>query len=271
MADERDLEIIESVYDALEGDDPELALERALAGIEEIGERDPVLSYLAGRALFELDRCEEAVAALEHAATVDPEDPEFRAHLAWALFRLCRFEPASVESARAVELGPDLPEAHYVRGLTLERERRFSEADDHFARASQLDPDVFPAPTRLDDQAFQRVLSRARAALRPEFRRHLDAVGVFVEDVPSVGVLLEDTPPLDPELLGLFVGMPLGTGGTLGPGGELPPRIYLFQRNLERHADDEDELEEQIRITLYHELGHYLGMEESQLEELDFG
>jgi predicted Zn-dependent protease with MMP-like domain len=57
----------------------------------------------------------------------------------------------------------------------------------------------------------------------------------------------------------------------MGVGGELPPTIHLFRRNLERIATDADDLAEQITITLYHELGHYLGMEEDELEELDFG
>ena len=52
-------------------------------------------------------------------------------------------------------------------------------------------------------------------------------------------------------------------------GGGLPPRIHLFQRNLERFAVDREELQEEIAVTLYHELGHYLGLDEEELEELD--
>ena len=51
--------------------------------------------------------------------------------------------------------------------------------------------------------------------------------------------------------------------------GELPPRILLFRRNLERFAAGEGDLREQIAITLYHELGHYLGMDEDDLERVD--
>jgi len=91
---------------------------------------------------------------------------------------------------------------------------------------------------------------------------------VTVEDIPSEDVLLDGSPPLDPELLGLFVGVPLGEEGTMVAGGELPPRILLFQRNLERCFPDPDELRTEIRTTLYHELGHYLGMDEDDLERV---
>ena len=48
---------------------------------------------------------------------------------------------------------------------------------------------------------------------------------------------------------------------------ELPARIFLFQRNLERHAAH-SELAEEITVTLYHELGHYLGLDEAEVEDM---
>jgi predicted Zn-dependent protease with MMP-like domain len=75
---------------------------------------------------------------------------------------------------------------------------------------------------------------------------------------------------LTPELLGLFTGVPLDRQSQTSAGGELPPRIYLFKRNLERNVRGTAELAEQIRVTLYHELGHYLGLEEDDLEQAGF-
>jgi predicted Zn-dependent protease with MMP-like domain len=62
------------------------------------------------------------------------------------------------------------------------------------------------------------------------------------------------------------VGAPL-TDGEPVPG-ELPPTIFLFQRNLERYAEDEVRLIEEIRTTLYHELGHALGFDEDGVEDM---
>ena len=63
--------------------------------------------------------------------------------------------------------------------------------------------------------------------------------------------------------------MPLTERSVFSPGGELPPQILLFKRNLERCFSDRQELEREIAVTLYHELGHYLGMREAELEAID--
>jgi predicted Zn-dependent protease with MMP-like domain len=123
----------------------------------------------------------------------------------------------------------------------------------------------------VDSATFDRELQVARDRLPGEFRRHLDAVHLIVDDIPDTALLQEEEPPLDPELLGLFVGSPLIERSSFsGTGGDLPPRIYLFKRNLERCVAEPDELAEQIAVTLYHELGHYLGLDEEDLEELEF-
>ena len=92
-----------------------------------------------------------------------------------------------------------------------------------------------------------------------------------VDDLPADSLLRAEQPPLDPELLGLFVGVPLSEQSSFSPGGELPPGILLFKRNLERLALQPAELIEEIAITVYHELGHYLGLDEQELEDLGFG
>ena len=53
--------------------------------------------------------------------------------------------------------------------------------------------------------------------------------------------------------------------------GSLPPRILLFQRNLERQSRDLEDLRSEIAVTLYHELGHYLGLDEGELIAIDLG
>jgi predicted Zn-dependent protease with MMP-like domain len=80
---------------------------------------------------------------------------------------------------------------------------------------------------------------------------------------------MDEAPPLDPELLGLFVGTALNERTFAAPGVEEPPRIFLFQRNLERFSRDEAELSAEIARTLHHELAHYLGFAEEDMADLD--
>jgi predicted Zn-dependent protease with MMP-like domain len=89
-------------------------------------------------------------------------------------------------------------------------------------------------------------------------------VPILVEDYPS-DELIDDG--LDPRLYGLFDGVPFPEQSSLGAPPHLE-RVLLFQRNLERHARTADELEEQIRITLLHETGHFFGMDEADLADV---
>lgn len=264
-----DLAAIEAIYDALDAGDADGALARVRAVIEAEEADDPVLHFLAGVALVELDRAAEAVQELRRAVELDPDDAEFRANLALALFLGCEFVEASREASRAVECDPQLPDAHHVRALTLEREDRWDEADEHFRRAERIDPDAFPAPRRISRDEFEAEVGRAAERLSEEFRRYLDEVAVTVDDLPADEILRDETPPLDPELLGLFVGTALDQRSAFSPGGELPPRILLFKRNLERVYPERDELVVQIARTLHHELGHYLGLDEDELRAID--
>jgi predicted Zn-dependent protease with MMP-like domain len=70
---------------------------------------------------------------------------------------------------------------------------------------------------------------------------------------------------LDPRTLGLFHGIAMPRQSALG-GGPENGLIHLFQRNLERDAFDEDDLAEQIRITVLHETAHYFGASEDDLK-----
>lgn len=84
----------------------------------------------------------------------------------------------------------------------------------------------------------------------------------------NVAVVVEDENPDDPDLYGLFEGIPLTEGGP-GPG-DLPNRIAIYRTPLEADFDDVEELREEIRITVLHELGHYFGLDEDRLAELGY-
>jgi predicted Zn-dependent protease with MMP-like domain len=267
LADDPELATIEAIYDALDGGDPQRALELGRAALERSPAEDPVLRFLCGRALFEDDRPAEAEIEFRRALEIDRDDPEFRAYAAWAAFRACRFDAAEELLGPARRREARLPEPHHVRALLLERRGDYAGADREFAKAAELEPEWFPRPCRMSAAEFDARLTEAKDALEPQFRRHLDRLELIVDALPPSELLLDSDPPLDPEqLLGFFVGIPLPEQSSFSSGGELPPRIFLFKRNLERLVSDPEELAEQIRITLFHELGHYLGMDEDDLD-----
>ncbi len=84
----------------------------------------------------------------------------------------------------------------------------------------------------------------------------------------NVAVVVEDENPEDPDLYGLFEGIPLTEGGP-GPG-DLPNRIAVYRVPLEADFPDAAELRDEIRVTVLHELGHYFGLDEDRLSELGY-
>ena len=92
--------------------------------------------------------------------------------------------------------------------------------------------------------------------------------GEIAAGLRNVAVVVEDENAEDPDLYGLFEGVPLTEGGP--DAGELPNRIAIYRRPLEADFPDEDELRDEIRITVLHELGHYFGLDEDRLAELGY-
>jgi predicted Zn-dependent protease with MMP-like domain len=93
-------------------------------------------------------------------------------------------------------------------------------------------------------------------------------LAIVVEDEPAPDLLAEmEIDPPD-TLLGLYQGIPL-TDRRWDYGNALPDRILLFQGPLERDADDEDDLVVGIGETLIHEIGHYFGLSEEEIQDVE--
>lgn len=224
-----------------------------------------------GHALWDAGDLRGARDAYQKAVRLAPDAAETHGAVAWAQFSLAEFAPAAQAARRSNELLENA-DACALLGRIAERDGRLDEADRLARRAHALDPDAFPMPFRVTEAEFRAVVSEALDELPEEFQRALDGeVAVLVEPVPPAEVLGREEPPLDPELLGLYVGVPLPErqGSYAAP--KLPDVIYLFHHNLEHEALDRQELLEQIAITVYHEVGHYFGFDDDQLDELDFG
>jgi predicted Zn-dependent protease with MMP-like domain len=115
---------------------------------------------------------------------------------------------------------------------------------------------------------FYELVERALEGLPPELAELLDNVAIVVDDWPEYSTPLVPDDP-DGTLYGLYEGVPLTQRGA-GYYGALPDKITIFRGTLERDFPRE-ELEEQIRITVVHEIAHHFGFDEDRLEELGWG
>jgi len=105
-------------------------------------------------------------------------------------------------------------------------------------------------------KSFEHLVRKALLGLPARFRRRLENVAVMIEDEPPEGV--------PPDTLGLYEGVPL-TQRCLGEP-TLPDRIVLFRGPLERACHTPQEVEAEVRRTVLHEVGHFFGLEEEELE-----
>jgi predicted Zn-dependent protease with MMP-like domain len=115
---------------------------------------------------------------------------------------------------------------------------------------------------------FEQLVAEALASIPRRFRDAMHNIAIVVEDEPSPALLneMEIEPP--DTLLGLYQGIPL-TERSWGHGNTLPDRILIFQGPHERESDDDDDLVTAIGETLIHEVGHYFGLSEEEIQEIE--
>jgi predicted Zn-dependent protease with MMP-like domain len=125
-------------------------------------------------------------------------------------------------------------------------------------------------PVDVGKVEFERLVEEAIAGL-PEAYRVAVAEDVPVQVAPRPSPDQLESLGMDPEelLLGLYEGVPLPDRGVDAPAG-VPDRIWLFREDIQDVCEDRDHLVREVRITLLHELGHYFGLDEDDLDELGY-
>ena len=252
---------LDAEWDALEEGLAEEALER----LEEAGDT-PQRWACAALALLDLDARDEAELAARRAEAGDPDDPDVLLALGEVHLAAWRVEPARDAFAALAEASPSWS-AYERLALCHDLLGEETEADRAMASAHASDPDGRPAPPRLSPESFEALVVRASEELPPEIAAAFEHVAVVIDPVPGVGAVVGDGRETPPDLLGLFVGTSLVEGAG-SASAEMPPTVYLFQRNLERVSRSEEELCREVRTTLFHELGHALGFDEDGVDDL---
>jgi len=213
------------------------------------------------------DDPEAALTMLEEAAETWPDQPELlfaRGELEWTLHG-----PEAAEShyRRAVTLAPEFADARYALGeiLGLLGEEQAMIAENLEVRRLDTEADIGEGVGTPEDQRFiAQVAEEVLAGIPEEFGARLHNVPVVLEARPAENLVREG---FDPRALGLFEGADdLGQRSSVTQ--DAPTRIVLFFANLLASFPDEDALREEIEVTILHEIGHFFGLDEQDMERL---
>jgi predicted Zn-dependent protease with MMP-like domain len=237
-------ELFERLDELAANDDLDGVEKAALEALAE-GATDPDLWRYVAWVRFEQGRLPQALEAAR-----EGDDPLYQAKAHFHLWELDEARRALEECPTGGEDGAD---AEWYRGLCAE----FSGQDPapHFRRAAQDAPHLFHEPVRLDDAAVEAVVQEAIRSFPPEIAR------TVAETVVEIRPLPQPHPDVDPLSLGLYLGADR-LARRLEDSGQLPSRIEIYRRNIERMAADRAEAVDELRVTLLHEIAHHLGYDE---------
>ena len=123
---------------------------------------------------------------------------------------------------------------------------------------------------RIGRKEFEDAVERALEMIPEMFRAQLSNMTIAVEDRPSRDLLKEMEVPSGETLFGVFTGVPLPESSVFDPP-LYPDVILIFREPLMAACNSREELEEEIAVTVVHEVAHYLGLSEEQLDDLGYG
>lgn len=244
--------------------------EAALPWIEQAQAADPAWCWPgldASRLLCDLGRIEEARAEMSLAVQrIGADDGEAWSVAAGVLIDLGELTDAEAILARRVAADPDDADDWYVLGLVRHELGDRDGGTAAWLRTRALDLEAPRVPWALSEPELEAITEQALEELPDVIVARLADVPIFIEEVPSEDQIREG---LDPRALGLFSGTPL----PYKEGGSTPglDQATLFLRNLEMACADRDELEEQVRITIFHETAHFFGLEDDDLDAIGLG
>lgn len=244
--------------------------EDALALLESFGDDTDHHSYsdfvmLMGDIYWASGDWEQAFEYYQRVALNDPERNDARVAMGVTLYHLCRFHAAQTVLEMCSLTDQDDPEVWYYLALLALRGDKRSLAMYFFDRANELHEDRFIMPVEVEEEDVIDMVNSMIAEIPEPLMRAMENVPIVAEDRPSEELLLSSDPPMDPTVLGLFTGIPHGESSSAIPDG--PTQITLFLENIWLLAGDRDKLEEELWITLKHEIGHYFGLSEEELTE----
>ncbi|MCC6625194.1 MAG: metallopeptidase family protein [Deltaproteobacteria bacterium] len=215
-------------------------------------------------------REEEALAIARRVVELHPDDADSVLELAQILNDLDRGHEAVEVLRGAVERAPEDSDLWFELGYAAERLEQWELRQRAFYEVWRIEHDRPPRHRLfLPDQPFVDAVEATLEKLPAGVRSAIGNVAIMVEDYPDEWVVAEGI--ADPRILGLFDGPTHAGEGATASVHEGPARIYIYRWNIERQCASADEGEEQVEITVLHEIGHYLGLDEDALHARGLG
>lgn len=245
--------------------------EQALELIETWGEESESHTYsdfivLKGDIYWGTGDYEEAFRNYYYVTLNDPERLDARVACGVALYHLCRFHASREVLEKCSLEDPENPEVWYYLALLALRDDERATAMIFFENANELNEERYHMPVEITEEEIREIVHHQIETIPGEIRSVLQNVPIILETRPPLELLFSESPPMDPTLLGLFDGLPLPemTSENVVP---TPTRILLFTENIWVAASDRETLEEELWVTLKHEIGHFLGLNEEELAD----
>lgn len=218
-------------------------------------ERAARLAATEASALNSVGRSEDALNVAESALTLNADEPVALLQRGIALFELARFEESDKAMADARAHDPQSGKVFYYSGLLAERLNRAADARTYFKEASRLDPEAYPGDLDVTTAEFQNIVDEQVAGLPEEQQASLKGTHFSWTDLPATEDLLAGDPVLSPTIVGIY------RPGSPGQS----DAILLYRKNLLHVVRSRQELQNEVRDTLLHELGHLAGEDDDQL------
>ncbi len=243
--------------------------EEALELIETYGEDSERHTYgdfvmLSGDVHWGAGDYEQAYRAYYKVMMHEPDRLDARVAVGVALYHLGRFAASqSILEMTSLEDGEDAETWYYLGLLALRRGQR-DVAMIHFETAHDLESNRFFVPVEIPPEEIIALVESMVEEIPEPLREPLANVPILVEDHPSEALLFGSDPPMDPLLLGIFDGVPLTEPQDLVTS---PTHIILFLDNIWLFGHNREALEEELWVTLKHEIGHYFGLNEDELAD----
>lgn len=256
-------ELLDRAEELLDGEDPEGASRVVKTALRRFPDSADAWAMM-GEALESLGDLPAAIVALGRASELAADWASLHAHLAYLELETGALADAARHIDRAFSADDGDPEACYAFAVLCELEGERGRAERFYRRAAHADP-RFHVPCRVSEKGFEHMVREVVEDLPGQVTDFLGDVPILVRDLPERDDrgLYKNAAPL---LLGECIGSHMEQRGALDLVSATPARILLYQLNLERVCSDEAELRAQIRITVLHEVLHFLGLDEREVD-----